>query len=156
MSSNSNIGKWLIGIGAVLAFISRQKLSIAVKGVYLNGMVTSDRIPLRVDVLLMNKTIASVLIRSISGALISSDGMTVATINQAINRRVPANRTIVQSLLVDIHNKETLQALMANIQGGNINSLSFEFIGEVVCGEQWPVSIKFNKVFTWQEIQQMI
>lgn len=155
MSNKSNIGKWLIGIGAALAFISRQKLSIAVKGVYINGIITSELIPLRVVVYLINKTIASVLIRSISGSLISN-GVTIATINQAVNKRMPANTTTEQSILVNIYNQEVLQALMANIQSGDINNLSFEFIGEIVVGEQWPIGIKFKKLFTWQEIQQMV
>lgn len=155
MSNKSNIGKWLIGIGAALAFISRQKLSIAVKGVYLNGIITSEVIPLRVVVYLINKTIASVLIRSISGSLISN-GVTIATINQAVNKRMPANTTTEQSILVNIYNHEVLQALMDNIQSGDINNLSFEFIGEIVVGEQWPIGIKFKKLFTWQEIQQMV
>lgn len=151
----NNIGKWLIGIGAALAFISRQRLSIAVKGVYLSGIITNELIPLRVVVYLINKTIASVLIRSISGALFS-DGVKVATIGQTINKRIPANSTTEQSIMVDIHNREALQAIMANIQSGDINNLSFEFVGEIVVGEQFPVGIKFNKLFTWQDIQQMV
>ena len=95
------------------------------------------------------------LVRSISGALISN-GVTVATINQAVNKRMPSKTTVEQSILIDIHSEEALQVLSANIQSGDINNLSFEFIGEIVVGEQWPVGVKFNKVFTWQEIQQML
>ena len=155
MSKKQNIGKWLVGIGAALAFISRQKLSVAVKSVYLNGIATSKRVPLRVVVYLMNRTIASVLIRNISGALISN-GMTVATINQDVNKRMPANSTTEQSVLVDIHSQEALKALIDNMQSGDINNLSFDFVGEVVVGEQWPVGIKFNKLFTWQDIKRMV
>ena len=42
------------------------------------------------------------------------------------------------------------------MQSGDINNLSFDFVGEVVVGEQWPVGIKFNKLFTWQDIKRMV
>lgn len=156
MSKQKSIGKWFIGIGAALAFVARQKLAIYFKGVYLNGIISTELIPLKVVVSLINNTVVGVLVRSISGALISSDGKIVATVNQAINKRIPAHRVVEQGIAVDIHNREALQALMANVQTGDVNNLAFEFIGEVVVGEQWPVGIKFNRVFTWQDIQKIV
>ena len=153
--SSKNIGKWLIGIGAAVAFIARQKLSFLVQGVYLNGIITQQLIPIRVAVSLINQTIGSLLVRSISGSLICN-GMVVATINQVVNKRIPSRTTVNQNIYIDIHSQEALQALNANIQSGDISNLAFELIGEVVVGEQFPVGIKFNKVFTWQDIQQMI
>ena len=61
-----------------------------------------------------------------------------------------------EDVLIDLHNQEALRALFENVQSGNINNLAFELIGEVVVGEQWPISIKFNRIFTWAEIQQML
>lgn len=152
---SKSIGKWLLGLGAIVAFLSRQKITFGVKGIYLNGVITPYLIPLKVVVYLANKTIGKLLVRSVSGILVS-DGKVIAKIDQAINKRIRANSYIEQSLLVDINTQETLQAWYSNIQSGDVNNLSFELIGEVVVGEQWPVSIKFNKVFTWQDIQQML
>ena len=59
-------------------------------------------------------------------------------------------------ILINLHNQESLQALFSNIQSGDINNLAFELIGEVVVGEQWPIGFKFNRVFTWSEIRQML
>lgn len=156
MNNIQKIGSWILGGVAALSLLSRQKVSFGVKDVMLNGMITSDIIPLRVVIWIANNTIIGrIFIRSISGALICN-GQTVATINQMINKRIPANKYIEQNIFIDLHNKESLQALFQNVQTGDVSNLAFEFIGEVVIGEQWPVGFKFNKIFTWDEIKQML
>lgn len=155
MSRIEKIGSWLLGGIVAIAFLAKQRLSFGVKAVYLNGLITLQKIPLRIDIWIANKTIGSVLVRSLSGALICN-GQTVATISQMVNKRISANSYIEQSVLIDLHNQESLQALFANIQSGSIDNLAFELIGEVVVGEQWPVAVEFNRVFTWADIRQMI
>lgn len=153
---NNTIGKWLLGIGAAVAFISKQKVTFGVKGVYLNGIITQNSIPLRVVCYLMNKTIIGrLLVRSISGYLVSN-GKVIATMDQPVNRVLKANSYIEQVLVVNIQSQEALKALYDNVQTGDVNNLSFELIGQAVIGEQWPVTIKFNKVFTWDEIKTMV
>ena len=49
-----------------------------------------------------------------------------------------------------------MSALFQNVMSGDINNLAFELIGSILVGEQWPIELKFNKVFTWKEIQQML
>lgn len=155
MNKLQKIGGWILGGVVALALFSRQKLSFGVRGVYLNGIITPQMIPLRVVAWIANNTIGSVLVRSLSGVLIC-EGQTVASIAQPINKRIAPNSYIEQSIFIDLYNQEALQALFANIQSGDINNLAFELIGEVVVGEQWPVGLKFNRVFTWSEIQQML
>lgn len=155
MNGLQKIGSWLLAGVAALAVFGRQKLSFGIKGVYLNGLITQQSIPLRVVVWIANKTIGRLLVRSISGSLIC-EGHAVASIAQVINKRISPNSYVEQSILIDLHNQEALQALFSNIQTGDINNLAFELIGEVVVGEQWPVGLKFNRVFTWAEIQQML
>lgn len=151
----SKAGKWLIGLGAALALLSRQKLSMHVKGIYLNGLITKNVIPLRIIVSLTNKTIAKVFIRSLSGSLISN-GVVVATVNQVVNKRIRANSVVEQNILVDIHKQEALQSLFENIESGHVNNISFELIGELQVGEQYPIGIQFSRIFTWQDIKTMI
>lgn len=155
MNKLQKIGGWILGGVAALALLGRQQLSFGVRGVYLNGLITSQIIPLRVALWIANKTIGSVLVRSLSGVLVCN-GQTVASIAQPIMKRIPSNKYIEQDVLIDLHNQEALKALFENVQSGNINNLAFELIGEVVVGEQWPISIKFNRIFTWAEIQQML
>ena len=155
MNSLQKIGSWLLGGVAALAFLGKQKLSFGVKSVLLRGAITKDIIPLRVLVWIGNSTIVSVLVRSLSGVLLCN-GQTVASIAQPINKRIAANSYIEQAIMIDLHNQESLAALFANVQSGDINNLAFELVGEVVVGEQWPVGIKFNRIFTWSDIQQMI
>lgn len=156
MNRLQKIGTWILGGVAALSLLGRQHLALGVRGVYLNGLITTQMIPLRVVVWIANKTIIGrVLVRSISGVLMCN-GQTVASISQLINKRIAANSFIEQDVLVDLHAQESLQALFANIQTGNINNLAFELVGEVVVGEQWPIGIKFNRVFTWAEVQQML
>lgn len=156
MNRLQKIGTWILGGVAALGLLGRQQLALGVRGVYLNGLITTQMIPLRVVVWIANKTIIGrVLVRSISGVLMCN-GQTVASISQLINKRIAANSFIEQDVLVDLHAQESLQALFANIQTGNINNLAFELVGEVVVGEQWPIGIKFNRLFTWAEVQQML
>ena len=156
MNRLQKIGTWVLGGVAALSLLGRQQLALGVRGVYLNGLITTQMIPLRVVVWIANKTIIGrVLVRSISGVLMCN-GQTVASISQLINKRIAANSFIEQDVLVDLHAQESLQALFANIQTGNINNLAFELVGEVVVGEQWPIGIKFNRVFTLEEVQQML
>lgn len=156
MNKLQKIGGWILGGVAALAFLGSQKLSLGIRGVYLNGLITSQMIPLRVVVWIANKTvIGSVLVRSLSGVLMCN-GQTVASISQLINKRIPSNSYVEQSIMVDLHNQEALQALFANIDSGDINNLAFELVGEIVVGEQWPIGIKFNRVFTYAEIKQML
>lgn len=155
MNNLQKIGSWLLGGVAALAFFGKQKLSFGVKNVLLRGAITKDIIPLRVLVWIGNSTIVSVLVRSLSGVLLCN-GQTVASIAQPINKRIAANSYIEQAIMIDLHNQESLAALFANVQSGDINNLAFELVGEVVVGEQWPVGIKFNRIFTWSDIQQMI
>lgn len=154
MNNLQKIGSWLLGGVAALAFLGKQKLSFGVKSVLLRGAITKDIIPLRVLVWIGNSTIVSVLVRSLSGVLLCN-GQTVASIAQPINKRIAANSYIEQAIMIDLHNQESLAALFANVQSGDINNLAFELVGEVVVGEQWPVGIKFNRIFTWSDIQQM-
>lgn len=156
MNKLQKIGGWILGGVAALAFLGSQKLSLGIRGVYLNGLITSQMIPLRVVVWIANKTvIGSVLVRSLSGVLMCN-GQTVASISQLINKRIPSNSYVEQNIMVDLHNQEALQALFANIDSGDINNLAFELVGEIVVGEQWPIGIKFNRVFTYAEIKQMV
>lgn len=156
MNKLQKIGGWILGGVAAFAFLGSQKLSLGIRGVYLNGLITSQMIPLRVVVWIANKTvIGSVLVRSLSGVLMCN-GQTVASISQLINKRIPSNSYVEQSIMVDLHNQEALQALFANIESGDINNLAFELVGEIVVGEQWPIGIKFNRVFTYAEIKQMV
>lgn len=149
------LGKILLGIGAAIAFVGSQRFTFGVKGVYLAGVVTPQLIPLRVVVYLVNKTIGKLMVRSISGELVC-EGQRVATINQKVNKRISSGRYIEQGLLVDIHIQESLQALFSNIQSGDITSLSFVFEGKIYVGEQYPVGIRFKKLFTWKDIQKMV
>lgn len=155
MSKLQKIGLWILGGVGALALFGKQQISFGIKSVSLNGLFTTQIIPLNVVVWIANNTIGRLLIRSVSGALVCN-GETVATVAQAINKRIPAKSYVEQSILVDLHNQEALRALFANIQSGDINNLAFEFIGEVVVGEQWPVGIKFNRVFTWAEISRSL
>lgn len=156
MNKLQKIGGWILGGVAALAFLGSQKLSLGIRGVYLNGLITTQMIPLRVVVWVANKTvIGSVLVRSLSGVLMCN-GQTVASISQLINKRIPSNSYVEQSIMVDLHNQEALQALFANIESGDINNLAFELVGEIVVGEQWPIGVKFNRVFTYAEIKQMV
>lgn len=156
MADGKNIGAWIVGALAGLVVLSKQKLSFGIQGVYVDGLITAETLPLRVVAYIKNDTIGSVLVRSLSGVLVSNEGKTIASIMQPINKRIRAKSNVVQDILIDIHNKEVVSALQANIASGNINNLSFELIGEVVVGEQWPIGLKFNKVFTWQDIKQML
>lgn len=156
MNRLQKIGAWILGGVAAFGLLSRQQLSFGLRGVYLNGAITTQMIPLRVVVWIANKTIIGrVLVRSLSGVLICN-GQVVASISQLINKRIASNSYIEQNILVDLHAQESLQALFVNVQSGNIDNLAFELVGEVVVGEQWPIGIKFNRVFTWVEIQQML
>lgn len=152
MNRLQKIGTYIIGGVAALAFFGRQKISYGIKGIYLNGLITTSMIPLRVVGWLKNSTIASVLVRSVSGVLICN-GLKLATIYQPVNKRIRSNSFVEQSFAVDIHAQEALAAFFENVQSGSVTNLAFEFIGEIVVGEQWPVSFKFNKLFTWQDIQ---
>ena len=155
MSKLQKIGLCILGGVGALALFGKQQISFGIKSVSLNGLFTTQIIPLNVVVWITNNTIGRLLVRSVSGALVCN-GETVATVAQAINKRIPAKSYVEQSILVDLHNQESLRALFANIQSGDINNLAFEFIGEVVVGEQWPVGIKFNRVFTWSEISRSL
>lgn len=155
MNSLQKIGSFLFGGALALMFFGKQKINFGIKAIRLNGVITQQLIPLKVIAYIANKTIGSVLVRSLSGVIVSN-GETLATIAQPINRRIAMNSYVEQAIAVDLHVSESLRALMANIKTGDVNNLSFELIGEVVIGEQWPIGIKFNKVFTWAEIQQMV
>ena len=155
MNRLQKIGSWLLGGVAALALLGKQQISFGIRRVTLNGLITTSIIPLNVVVWIANKTIARLLVRSVSGVLLCN-GETVASISQLINKRIPANSYVEQGIFVDLHNQEALRALFANVQSGDISNLAFEFIGEVVVGEQWPVGVKFNRVFTWEEIKQTL
>ena len=155
MNKLQKIGAYILGGVLAVALFSRQKISFGVKGVYLNGIITTQIIPLRIVGWLANSTIASVLVRGLSGVLMCN-GQTVATISQTINKRIKSNSFVEQSFLVNIYNQESLSDLFQNVMSGDINNLAFELIGSILVGEQWPIELKFNKVFTWKEIQQML
>lgn len=155
MNTLQKIGAVLLSGAGVLAFFRKQRLAFGVNGVYLNGVITASVIPLRVLIWIANKTIGSVLVRSLSGVLMCN-GQVVATVAQNINKRIRSNSTIDQNVFIELHNQATLSALFENISSGDISNLSFELVGEVVVGEQWPVGFKFNRVFTWNDIQSAI
>lgn len=155
MSNSRKIGAWLLGLGSAVWFIGKQKISFGVKSVSLNGMITPTLLPLRVVIYLMNKTIGTVLIRSVNAQLVS-DGNVIASISQNINRRIPSNSYIEQPIAIDVHLQDTMQALIANIRSGDVNNLSFDLIGEAIVGEQFQVPIKFQTLFTWDDIKDMI
>ena len=152
MNRLQKIGSYIIGGVTAIAFFGRQKISYGIKGIYLNGLITTEIIPLRIVGWLGNSTIASVLVRSISGVLVCN-GYKIATIYQPINKRIRSNSFVEQSFAIDIHNQEALAALFENVNSGSVDNLAFDVIGEIVVGEQWPVSFKFNKLFTWKDIQ---
>ena len=155
MSNIRKIASWVLGIGSAVWFISKQKLSFGVKSVHLGGMITPTLLPLKVIIYLMNGTIGTVLVRKINAQLIS-DGNVVASIDQKVNRRIRSNTYIEQPIFIDIHLQGTTQALIDNIKTGDVSNLSFDLVGEILVGERFQVPIKFQMLFTWDEIKDMI
>lgn len=149
------IGAFLFGGSLLCMFLMRQSVRVGVRSISLNGLVTSSIIPLRVAIYLINDSIGSVLIRSINCQLVSN-GLVVASISQDLNKRIPSHATIEQDLFVDIHNQAALNSLFTNMQSGDVTSTSFTLIGDVVIGERYPLSIKVNKLFTWEEIKAIL
>ena len=154
-SNKNKFVKWLIAAGATLAIFARQNITLGVKQVFLSGIATTDVIPLKVVVLLSNNTIVRFLIRSIHIQIVSN-GIVVTEISQTINRRIPSMATVQQTLSCNVYNREVINAILANVQSGDINNLSFELVGDVVIGEQWPISVGFSSLFTWDDIKTMI
>ena len=150
-----NIGAAILGGSLLWMFIKRQSVRVGVRSISLSGLITPNIIPLRVALYLINDTIGSLLIRTLSCQLVSN-GMVVATIDQTINKRIAAKSSIEQDVFVDIHNQAALSSLFANIQTGDVTSTSFTLVGEVVVGERYPLSIKIDKLFTWEDIKKMI
>lgn len=155
MNNLQKIGAWLLGGVGVIALLGKQKINFGLKAVQLAGMITNQIIPIKLVTWIANDTIVSVLVRSLSGVLVCN-GKTVASISQQVNKRIAANSYVEQAIYVDLHNQETLSALFENINSGDINNLAFELIGEVVVGEQFPVGVKFNRVFTWADIKSAL
>lgn len=158
MSTRDKI-KWFGALlsGGALAwlFLKRQTVRVGVRGIYLNGLVSQSTIPLRVAIYLINDTIGSILIRSISCQLISN-GLVVATISQNVNKRIAAHSCIDQDIFLTINNREALASLFENIQSGDISNISFTLDGEVVVGEKYPVGVKVNRFFTFEDIKQLL
>lgn len=158
LRSNKNknwFGALLLGGSLTWMFIKNQAIRVGVRDISLNGMISQSIIPLRVGVWILNKTFGTVLIRSISCQLVSND-LVVATISQAINKRIPSNSYIEQNIFVDINSNESLSTLLANIQSGDVTSTSFRLVGEVVVGEKFTVSVPIDKFFTWEDINQLL
>lgn len=155
MNSLQKIGSLILGGIVAIALFGRQKLSFGIKEVQLGGIITTQIIPLRLVSWISNSTIASVLVRSLSGVLVCN-GQPVASISQIINKRIASNSYVEQYIYVNIHNQQAISALFENVQSGNVNNLAFELIGDVTIGEQWPIKLRFNRVFTWSDIQQML
>lgn len=154
-SKIQNIGAALLGGSLLWMFIMRQSVRVGVRGISLNGLMTLDVIPLRVAIYLINDSIGSILVRSINCQLVSN-GLVVASISQNLNKRIPSHGSVEQDLFVDIHNQAALSSFFANVQTGDVTSTSFTLVGEVVIGEHYPLSIKINKLFTWEEIKNML
>lgn len=155
LNNLQKIGSLILGGIVAIALFGRQKLSFNIKAVQLAGIITSQIIPLRLIALISNSTVASVLVRNLSGVLVCN-GKPVASIYQLINKRIASNSYVEQYIYLNIHNQPAISALFENVQSGNINNLAFELVGDVTIGEQWPVKLRFNRVFTWSDIQQML
>lgn len=155
MSKLQKIGYWVLGGVAAIALFGKQKISFGLKDIRLAGMITTDIIPIRLVAWIKNETLVSVLVRSMSGVLVCN-GQVVASVSQTINKRISSQSYIEQFIYVDLHNQAALAALFENINSGDINNLAFDFIGEVVVGEQWPIGLKFKRLFTWSDIQKML
>lgn len=155
MNKFQKIGALILGGVAAFAVLGRQRLTFGVRDIQLAGIITPEIIPLRLVTWIANDTFGSVLVRKLSGSIIYG-GNVVATVNQVINKRISSNSYIEQYVYVDLHNQAALAALFDNIGTGDINNLAFEMIGEVTVGEQWPVTLDFNRVFTWEDIQKSL
>lgn len=150
-----NIGAAILGGSLLWMFIKRQSVRVGVRSISLAGIVTPSVIPLRVALYLINDTIGSLLVRTLSCQLISN-GMVVASINQSINKRIPSKSSVNQDVYVNIHNQAALSSLFANVQTGDVTNTSFTLIGEIVVGERYPLTLKINKIFTWEDIKQLL
>lgn len=152
MSRMRKIGLWVIGGIASIAFVCRQRISFGLKDVYLAGYITNQLIPIRATLWIKNDTIGGVLVRNLTGNLLCN-GEVVATINQPINKRLYSGYYVEQTVVINIQSDAALSSLLKNINSGDISNLAFEFVGQVIVGEQFPFAYKFNRVFTWSEIQ---
>ena len=150
-----NIGAAILSGAFIWMFIKRQSVRVGVRSVSLSGMITQNIIPLRVALYLINDTIGSILIRSISCQLVSN-GLVVADISQNINKRIAAKSMVDQDIYIDIHNQAVLSSLFTDLQGGDITNTSFTLVGDIVVGERYPFTIKINKLFTWEDIRRLL
>ena len=149
MTTVQKIGWGLLGIAALWYGVLRGVDAVKVTFERLRVLsVNVGSITFNLSVLVHNPLLIDVLVNDIVGE-VSLMNIPCAMVNYPVNQRLHAGKTSRLQVNFDVFSKELGEALFANIQTGNINTLLMRFDGYItVKGIQIPI----NREFTFNDI----
>ena len=135
---------WKIAIGAGLLYygvlrgakgLKVQMYSYEFKGVD----VLNNTIQLDLNILVKNPLLVGLLLKSVQGD-VYVQGIKAGYVNTQLNYTISGGRTHILPIVVNLRISDLGQAIIANIQSGNVQSLSVKFDGRLYVGD-YGVSI---------------
>ena len=143
------VGLVKIGLGVALLWYGVLRgangLLIKVKDYAFQAVdLTNGKITLRLNLYIKNPLLVGLTIKGIDGK-VYAQGMQVGTVNTTYNYYLAGGHSHILPVLVDLDISQMGQAAWANIQSGDIRTLTVAFDGHVyVGGANVPVPVQFE------------
>lgn len=130
-----------------------EKLAVTIKSVRLQRVNFASELSADIlfNILFVNPTILGVYLQSIQGD-IYVNGVSVGYINNTYNYHVKGNATHLLEVVAHIDAAHSAEAIITNIESGNVNNGNLQFVGSVVVGSLFPITVKINKVLSYGDL----
>lgn len=135
-----------LGLGFLWLGVLRgaKGLIVRVKNYTFNSINTDGTISLNLNLLIKNPLLVGVIIKSVIGE-VYAQGFKIGDVNTSYNYYIAGGRTHILPVVVNLNFSSISQALLLNIQSGDIKTLTVAFNGELIAGKyNIPIPLQFE------------
>lgn len=148
-------GKILLVCGLLYYTIARgvNALDISIRGAQFGGLdLTKKEVQVKLFFYIKNPLLIGIKLRGITGD-VYMQGLKVGYVNSSYDYFLSGGRTQTVPVTVTCNIASLSEAMIANIQSGNIQTLTVAFDGYITAGKN-GVALPIQKTIGWNEIKK--
>lgn len=130
---------WKIAIGGALLYYGvlrgAKGLQVKMYNYEFGGIdLTNGIVKLKLNILVKNPLLVGLVLKSVTGD-VYVQGVKAGYVNTVLDYKISGGKTHIIPVVVNLKMSELGQAVVLNIQSGNVNSLSVKFDGRLYVGD---------------------
>lgn len=146
----------MAGLGLLYIAVLRgaSALAVGIRGYQIEGVdLSNGEVRIKLFFYIKNPLLIGVKLQGITGD-VYMQSMKVGYVNSSYDYYLSGAKTHVVPVTVVCDIRSLGEAAVANIQSGNIQTLTVAFDGSIVVGSKGIVTIPIQKTLTWEDLRK--